>query len=277
MSDSPTGGGEEITPAYPNNYSLEYGEIAVNYASGHETLMIKNSDNRIIGFKSVPLEKGESGLSSIQIGSSTTLARGNYSFATGYRTIASGDFSHTEGRETTASTSYTHTEGYVTVANGIASHAEGISATTSGQASHAEGRETVASGMGAHAEGGVTTASGQASHAEGFYTKALNRSEHAEGQYNISHKRTTTFGDPINTIHSVGIGTGTADTKNAVEIMQNGDTYLYGVGGYDGTNLGSATPIQGIMVGFQKIVVLTQTEYNSLENLDATTLYVIKS
>ena len=72
------------------------------------------------------------------------------------------------------------------------------------------------------------TASGDYSHAEGNNTKAINSGEHSEGNYNLS----------INdkTIHTVGIGTSSDDRKNAEEIHINGDKYVYGIGGYDGTN-----------------------------------------
>ena len=70
-------------------------------------------------------------------------------------------------------------------------------------------------------------ASGEYSHAEGKGTITNNEAEHAEGKYNKSN---------INTIHSVGIGTSDTDRKNAIEIVQNGDVYINGIGGYNGTN-----------------------------------------
>lgn len=100
-----------------------------------------------------------------------------------------------------------------------------------GKWSHAEGCETIADGDYSHAEGRSTTASGACSHAEGAYTQAQNDVEHAEGFYNKSNATTR---------HSVGIGTSDNDRKNAFEIMANGDIYVYGLGGYDGTNALSA-------------------------------------
>ena len=38
----------ENEPKLPTSEQIEYGEIAVNYAKGHETLSIKNSDNEIV-------------------------------------------------------------------------------------------------------------------------------------------------------------------------------------------------------------------------------------
>lgn len=79
---------------------------------------------------------------------------------------------------------------------------------------------------------------GEYSHVEGVNTQTNNRGEHAEGRYNKSN---------ANTISSVGIGTAYDDRKNAFEIMQNGNAYLYGVGGYDGTNPAAATPINQLI------------------------------
>ena len=102
-----------------------------------------------------------------------------------------------------------------------------------GESSHAEGAGTKAEGNCSHAEGAGTKAEGNCSHAEGYYTKATNEAEHAEGKYNKSNSSGTTV-----TRHSIGIGTSVNDRKNAFEVMQNGDAYLYGAGGYDGTNPG---------------------------------------
>lgn len=51
--------------------------------------------------------------------------------------------------------------------------------------------------------------------------------EVALGKYNKSNS---------STYFSVGIGTSDTDRKNAFEVKQNGDIYIEGVGGYDGTN-----------------------------------------
>lgn len=78
---------------------------------------------------------------------------------------------------------------------------------------------------------------GHGSHTEGIDTIAHNIGEHAEGYNNASHyNEGSEFGNSGNTIHSVGIG-GTGISKNAFEIMQNGLMFVYGVGGYDGTNI----------------------------------------
>ena len=99
------------------------------------------------------------------------------------------------------------------------------------------GTECVANGENSHAEGFGTIADGANSHTEGIFTQAYNIGEHAQGQYNISHTR----GEQPegNTIISAGIGTSENDRKNAFEITQNGDIYIYGLGNYNGTEIKS--------------------------------------
>lgn len=77
-----------------------------------------------------------------------------------------------------------------------------------------------------HAEGYHTKADGYAAHAEGTDTITFNQGEHTEGRYNLSIEDKT--------IHTVGIGVTTR--RNAHEIHLDGKHYVYGIGGYDGTN-----------------------------------------
>lgn len=178
-----------------------------------------------------------------------TKANGAASHAEGNGCTASGEASHAEGKQTTASANSSHAEGYNTTASANTAHAEGSGTTASDVCSHAEGRSTVASGYVSHAEGESTSASSNYTHAEGYNTQARNNSEHAQGRFNKSNQASGTFGDAGNTIHSVGIGTSGSARKNAVEIMQNGDAYLIGVGGYDGTNPENASTLQDSLGG----------------------------
>lgn len=52
-----------------------------------------------------------------------------------------------------------------------------------------------------------------------------------------------------NTQHSIGIGASGEQRKNAFEVMQNGDVYVIGIGGYDGTNPESAQTLQQVLAG----------------------------
>ncbi len=148
---------------------------------------------------------------------------------------SNGKWSHAEGNITTAQGRCSHAEGEGTVASSFASHAEGFGTKTTSNAHHA------------HAEGHDTIADGESSHVEGYNTQSKNKSEHAEGRNNKSNKSSTIFGDKGNTQHSVGIGTSGTNRKNAFEIMQNGDAFLYGLGGYDGTNPDKANTIQQVI------------------------------
>ena len=162
-----------------------------------------------------------------------TTASGDTAHTEGCDTIAAGDYSHAEGYNTTANGNYSHTEGYKTKTNGNYSHAEGYLSEAQTY-SHAEGQSTHASGNSSHAEGRNTFASGNNSHVEGSYTQTQNDNEHAEGSYNKSNNNYS-MDTSGKTRHSVGIGSSSL-RKNAFEIMANGDIYVYGLGGYDGTN-----------------------------------------
>lgn len=94
---------------------------------------------------------------------------------------------------------------------------------------------------------------GYFSKANNAYTIALgnncesnNKSEVSLGQYNRSRKKSDNYGDE-NTAFSIGIGTGNLEKKNAQEVMQNGDFYVYGIGGYDGTNPYEAKSLQEVV------------------------------
>ena len=178
-----------------------------------------------------------------------TIASGAHSHSEGQGTKAIGVNAHAEGNGSKATGSGSHAEGSGTaqgvnahaegasIADNSNAHAEGLSTTASGNGAHSEGNYAQATNNAAHAEGVHTTANGDGSHAEGWYTTAKNRAEHAEGFFNFSNSVSPSYyTEGNNTLHSVGIGTSASDRKNALEIMQNGDIYAYGVGGYDGTN-----------------------------------------
>lgn len=135
------------------------------------------------------------------------------------------------------------------VAKGEYSVAEGLMT----HAGTTDGVEDWTTAKAAHAEGGGTTARGDYSHAEGNNTVTNNPYEHAEGIFNVSNNENTVYPSAGNTIHSIGIGSNINSRKNAVEVMQNGDMYVKGVGGYDGTNPSDASSIQDIIANKQSI------------------------
>lgn len=165
-----------------------------------------------------------------------TNATGRSSHAEGQGTIANGYYSHSEGYKTKAQKGTTHAEGNSTTASGDAAHAEGSYTISIGSSSHAEGSSTKANGNNSHVEGAFTVTNGSNTHAEGRFTTTSCNAEHAQGSYNVSHKATDNFDNNAgNTVHSTGIGTADDARKNAFEIMQNGDIYVYGLGNYNGT------------------------------------------
>ena len=175
-----------------------------------------------------------------------TISSGNYSHSEGYKTTASGSQSHAEGNGTIASNNQSHAEGNTTIASGKQSHAEGLNTTASGLRAHAEGLNTTASGAQSHAEGQETVASGDYSHAGGLGTKAKNPSEVAFGKYNISVTNGLDDESEL-TLFTLGIGRNSNERKNAVEVKQNGDVYITGIGGFTGANSGSSKSVQEVI------------------------------
>ena len=179
------GGGAKL----PTPDQIEYGEIAINYSKGNESISIKNAEdeiittnlNRGVGMSDPVSPSGTGEIFNSYIGSGCNSAFGAYSHAEGYGTLARGMYSHVEGGATSAIGDSSHAEGYGTIAKGKCSHAEGSGTTANGKASHAEGIATSAIGDASHAEGYTTKANGVHSHAEGYYTQARGGYSHAEG------------------------------------------------------------------------------------------------
>lgn len=142
------------------------------------------------------------------------------------------------------------------------SHIEGFSNAVNDncKTSHIENNDnSIISGTSCHVEGALNfIKNGDASHVEGFCNLINNNFEHAQGIYNLSNTGDT---DDKKTLHSVGIGAKGA-RKNAHEIMYNGDQYIIGVGGYDGTNPEAAKTIQEVINsgGYESSYVLFNLE-----------------
>lgn len=170
---------------------------------------------------------------------------GNYAHAEGIDTTATGERSHVEGYKTRTMEAAisSHAEGEFCEASGRSCHAEGRDTRAGGTYSHAEGFNTRAYGNSAHAEGSNNDANSDYSHAEGLNTIANNPAEHAQGMYNVSHSGEAS---EVKTIHSIGIGD-TNERRNAVEVMENGDVYIIGLGDYGGTNPETATTLQQVI------------------------------
>lgn len=211
-----------------------------------------------------------------------TTASGYYSHSEGYRskaqkgtahaegnnTTADGDAAHAEGNNTKATGGFAHAEGSSTTAKGDSAHAEGSYAIAIGSSSHAEGSLTKANGNNSHAEGAFTVTNGSNTHTEGRFTTTSCNAEHAQGSYNVSHKATDSFDNNAgNTVHSIGIGTAENARKNAVEVMQNGDAYLLGVGNYDGVHIKGETGAPNGLKTLQETVNGKQDTLTAGENI----------
>lgn len=85
----------------------------------------------------------------------------------------------------------------------------------------------ISDGQGSHSEGLGTNAVGDYSHTSGVFTNTKNEGEFACGTRNKSTEDVTIF--------SVGIGE--TSPLNAFEVSKDGDLYIKGAGGYDGTNI----------------------------------------
>lgn len=68
--------------------------------------------------------------------------------------------------------------------------------------------------------------------------------EGALGEYNIYTPKTSGNTTADATHFSIGIGTSESDRKNAVEVKQNGDVYITGIGGFDGVNYDNSKSVQ---------------------------------
>lgn len=86
-----------------------------------------------------------------------------------------------------------------------------------------------AGGNSAQQRGAGAKASTLGSFVTGQQTRVSNDYERAGGRYNKTN---------TNTADSFGIGTGENLRRNAYEVMSGGGIYLFGIGGYDGTNAG---------------------------------------
>ena len=157
----------------------------------------------------------------------------------------------------------------VGIASGERSHAEGLGAIADSPGSHAEGYRTGAYAYYSHAEGCMSNAYGYSSHSEGYCTESgvagdsqYDLGSHAEGKYNRLNLLDTQgeFSQ-----HTVGIGTSNDDRKNAFEISNFGNVWVYVVSGYDGTNPNENNSLQHAIENANvDISYLTDLDYQSI-------------
>ena len=75
----------------------------------------------------------------------------------------------------------------------------------------------------------------------------------------------------ISTIATIGIGTDRNNRKNATEIKQNGDAYIIGIGGYDGTNseTDDIKTVQGVVEDINTHIKTVDDKVVALETANA--------
>ena len=112
----------------------------------------------------------------------------------------------------------------------------------------------VASGQGSHSEGLGTNAVGDYSHTSGVFTNTTNEGEFACGIRNKSTEDVTMF--------SVGIGE--TDHVNAFEVTKEGDLFIKGAGGYNGTNPNNSTSVQNLLSSIGENSEITVDSENNL-------------
>ena len=235
--------------------------------SALDSAVLKGGNNKSTGISSTTIgyQNHSEGESSFTTGSYNS-AFGNNAVATGRETKAQGYKSFTSGTRTVANGENSFATGHESLANGENSFATGRITQALGKGSHSEGNGNGIRGKAvgdySHSEGNCCCAIAIYSHAEGNWTDTTNDGEHAEGEYNKSNKgQTNTEG----TIHSVGIGTSNTNRKNAHEIMKNGKHYIYGIGGYDGTNPDNSNDLATVITNISG--GMTNVTYNELVEL----------
>ena len=193
----------------------------------------------------IPVERG-SGRNSVQQKGTGAAALGANATAEGNKPTALGDNSHAEGNSSNGNHPVAINPSS-TIEEVKQAWGQKLFALAKGKNAHIEGSNCLALQNHTHAEGDRCVSGGYASHSQGQGTETTNGAEHAEGSFNKSNP---------NTRHSVGIGTSESDRKNAHEIMRNGDMYVYGVGGYDGTNAGESDvmSLQQILLKINELV-----------------------
>ena len=245
--------------AHPYLYAIDDSTVDINNRAaltnitydGNNTITFSSADILSVDTYNASVQLS-SGQSSIALGSGN-LSTGRGSISIGAGNLSTGVESIALGVQTNSTGLSSYTEGTLTIAEGNYSHAEGFRNRATGLGAHVEGAFNTSTAQCSHAEGYYTNATSYCSHAEGYRNTTTNRCEHAEGSYNKSNQSSSIYGDAGNTQHSIGIGNSDSTRKNAFEIMQNGDAYVVGIGGYDGTNPNSATRLQDVILDCENI------------------------
>ena len=267
-----------------NYYTSAQTNAAINAAvSGKQDTLIAGSGISIDSANTISVTGGSGGGKAIEAGRGISVTTGStadtvsfnlpISAGTGANSVIIGGTSTNKGNNNLvvgsdnniSSGSRSLVVGYRCSRSGDGGATIGWNSTTSGDFSIALGQECTASANSSFARGRNNNASKNYSFASGLNIIANNESEHSSGQYNNSVLASTTFGNSGNTLFSVGNGTADNARHNALEIRQNGDIYC--------SNGTSDVKLQDYLQ--VKVVQISQSDYDQLQNKDANTLYLI--
>ncbi|MCK5741343.1 MAG: hypothetical protein KAH48_03925, partial [Chlorobi bacterium] len=155
-------------------------------------------------------------------------AIGVYSTAMGYSTTASGLNSTSMGYQTTGSGAYSTSMGYKTTADDTASTAMGAETKATGKASTAMGTKSFAFGNNSTAMGYGTSAIGDNSAAFGYATKAESFCQISIGRYPNSPKGDGHSWVDTDRLFVIGKGKSSLFRRDALVVLKNGNTKIYG-------------------------------------------------
>ena len=233
---SGTGTDSLLSPGAANNH--------ISYANGQGAI---NAGNYTQAGSTGGFPSAASGAYSAVFGTNTS-ATGDNAASFGYRNRAGGDnaFSVGEHCQATGNNSFAGgTDASAFLDHTFAWNGSALSqnAIAMGFNSSATGQHSVAIGSGATTDRNYGLALGLNAHASGTNSAAVgmnvetgNVNETALGAYNKTYDSLTYSSDADRTHFTIGNGTSSNSCSNVLEIKNNDDVYLVGVGNYDGTN-----------------------------------------
>ena len=189
---------------------------------------------------------------SVAMGRDAT-ASATYTTGIGYGAAATEDYATALGYANTASGAYSMALGKGSTASGWSSATLGDNSTASGSTTVVVGSNSTASAYQAMVLGNFSTASGNNSTAMGTYTTAKSGYEMVVGRYNTDYTpNSTTAWDAADRLFTVGNGTSSAATSDALTILKNGNIgigtssptqllHLSGTAGTDGIQFPDGT------------------------------------
>ena len=220
------------------------GDINIKYVGDNTTYTLS--------FPTLSQNETIATLSDIQGGGGTTYTAGDGINISAQDVISSTTFKRGTGSNSIrAIQSYTTASGANSFAVGESASASASDAVAIGYSASASGIESVAIGKVAYATssdaaafGYSTSAAGEYATALGCYAQTKNNYEVGLGKYNKSINSGT---NAEKTQFTVGCGTASNSRANLIEAKQNKDIYVYGIGGFDGTNASQADTLQTVI------------------------------